>query len=295
MTTSISNVCFERFAAAFARTLPDLSAVSQLGRRVANMLGLDGAQWTGDGDRMVRKVAVLPGSGRSLIDRAAGACEVLVTGDLSHHDAERAGEAGLSLIAVPHGDFEWWAFRRWAETLGDELAGSEVTVSASREWRSPWEGAGGNGVPAVETTDDAAAGENRGLRLWIDGGSRGNPGPSAIGVVLEDGSGTVLDSVSRVIGVATNNVAEYRALLTGLQMAERSGGRELDVFSDSELLVKQMRGDYRVKNEGLKPLHEEARRLVAGFDRVSIRHVGREENARADGLVNQALDEAVPS
>ena len=97
--------------------------------------------------------------------------------------------------------------------------------------------------------------------------------------------------MSRAIGIATNNVAEYRALLTGLEMAETSGRSEVEVVSDSELLVKQMRGEYKVKNEGLKPLHAEARRRADGFRSFAIRHVAREENARADALVNQALDE----
>jgi ribonuclease HI len=99
--------------------------------------------------------------------------------------------------------------------------------------------------------------------------------------------------VSRAIGIATNNVAEYRALLIGLEMAERFGACEVEVLSDSELLVKQMRREYRVKNEGLKPLHAEAELRARCFDRFSIRHVKREQNARADGLVNLALDEGV--
>ena len=133
------------------------------------------------------------------------------------------------------------------------------------------------------------------MRLRVDGGSRGNPGPSAIGVVLEDIDGRVLDTVSQTIGVATNNVAEYRALLVGLELAKGYGAREVEVLSDSELLVRQMSGRYRVKNEGLKPLHEEAKARVEAFDRVSIEHVAREENARADELVNQALDNAPPA
>ena len=270
-------------------TLAEPLAVSALAARVGDTCQVGEVGWSGDGRRVVGVVGVLPGSGRSLIDRAAGVCEVLITGDLSYHDAERAGEAGLSLITVPHGDFEWWALRRWSMTLGRELGESEVFVETSNKWRSPWEGASsGDETPAL--ADDPP--ENRsGVRLWIDGGSRGNPGPSAIGVVLEDGTGLVIGTASRLIGVATNNVAEYRALLTALEMAEAAGAREVEVMSDSELLVKQMRREYRVKNEGLKPLHEEATRLVRGFSRFSIRHVDREQNAHADRLVNRALDE----
>jgi dinuclear metal center YbgI/SA1388 family protein len=275
--------------------------VSALAARVGETFGLGMLNWSGDGRRVVARVGVLPGSGRSLIDQAAAVCEVLITGDLGYHDAERAGEAGLSLIAVPHGDFEWWALRRWSERLGRELLESEVTVATSREWRSPWERTGPGGSPAAPEAPQArgvaaangAPGDGAWVRVWIDGGSRGNPGPSAIGVVVEDGAGVLLETVSRVIGTATNNVAEYRALLTGLEMAERAGARWVEVLSDSELLVKQMRREYRVKNEGLKPLHAEAELRARGFDRFSIRHVNREQNARADGLVNLALDEGV--
>jgi ribonuclease HI len=130
------------------------------------------------------------------------------------------------------------------------------------------------------------------MRIRVDGGSRGNPGPSAIGVVLEDAGGQILEAVGETIGVATNNVAEYRALLRGLELARGHRARDVEVFSDSELLVRQMSGEYRVKNEGLRSLHEEAMARVHAFDRVMIRHVSREDNARADELVNQALDSA---
>jgi ribonuclease HI len=133
------------------------------------------------------------------------------------------------------------------------------------------------------------------VRIRIDGGSRGNPGPSAIGVVLEDASGQVLEAVGETIGVATNNVAEYRALLRGFELAKRYRAREVEVFSDSELLVRQMSGEYRVKNEGLRSLYEEAMDRLQAFDRVLIRHVSRRDNVRADELVNQALDGASSS
>ncbi len=103
--------------------------------------------------------------------------------------------------------------------------------------------------------------------------------------------GTLLDTLGEVIGVGTNNVAEYRALLAALQMAANMGATQVEVSSDSELLVKQMRGEYKVKNEGLKPLHAAARQRAAAFRTFAIRHVDREENTRADALVNKALDE----
>jgi probable phosphoglycerate mutase len=127
-------------------------------------------------------------------------------------------------------------------------------------------------------------------RLSTDGGARGNPGPAAYGYVLETDDGTVLDARGEAIGVATNNVAEYRALVAGLQKALELGIRELEVISDSELLVKQMRGEYRVKNEALRALSIEAARLARQLDRVSYRAVRREHNELADRLVNEALD-----
>ena len=133
--------------------------------------------------------------------------------------------------------------------------------------------------------------EVRRVRAWIDGGSRGNPGPSAVGVLIEDMSGETLATVSRAIGSATNNVAEYQALLAALETVSDLGANEVEIISDSELLVRQMLGQYRVKNIGLQPLFTEAKRRAAGFARFEIRHTGREHNAKADGLVNQALDE----
>jgi ribonuclease HI len=129
-------------------------------------------------------------------------------------------------------------------------------------------------------------------RLSTDGGSRGNPGPAAYGYVLELDDGTVLDAHGETIGVATNNVAEYRGLLAGLASAVERGVEELEVVSDSELLVKQMRGEYKVKNETLRELVDEAESLARRLGRVRYTAVRREHNELADRLVNEALDSA---
>jgi ribonuclease HI len=129
------------------------------------------------------------------------------------------------------------------------------------------------------------------LRIWIDGGSRGNPGPSAVGVLVEDEAGCTVATVSRAIGISTNNVAEYKALLAALDKAQELGAGEVEVISDSELLVRQMLGRYRVKNAGLQPLYVQAKQKAARFGRFTISHTGREHNVKADGLVNSALDE----
>jgi probable phosphoglycerate mutase len=127
-------------------------------------------------------------------------------------------------------------------------------------------------------------------KLSTDGGARGNPGPAAYGYVLETEDGTVLDARGEAIGRATNNVAEYRALIAGLESAAERGVTELEVVSDSELLVNQMRGDYQVKNEALRVLWEEAVELERRFARVRYTAVRREHNELADRLVNEALD-----
>ena len=129
-------------------------------------------------------------------------------------------------------------------------------------------------------------------RLWTDGGARGNPGPAAFAYVLETEDGTVLDARGEAIGVATNNVAEYSALVAGLSRAVEAGIRELEVRSDSELMVKQMRGEYRVKNRDLQSLFLDASRAAREIGRVTYTHVRREHNELADRLVNEALDSA---
>ena len=127
-------------------------------------------------------------------------------------------------------------------------------------------------------------------RLFTDGGSRGNPGPSAYAFVLEAEDGTVLEARGEAIGVATNNVAEYAALVAGLERAVEAGVDELEVVSDSELLVKQMRGEYRVKNRALQDHFLEASRHARKIRRVTYTAVRREHNELADSLVNEALD-----
>ncbi len=130
--------------------------------------------------------------------------------------------------------------------------------------------------------------------LWTDGGARGNPGPAAFAYVLETDDGTVLDARGEAIGRATNNVAEYSALVAGLRRAAELGVTTLELRSDSELMVKQMRGEYRVKNKDLQGLFLDASRAARDVGHVSYTHVRREHNELADRLVNEALDAAAP-
>lgn len=172
-------------------------------------------------------------------------------------------------------------------------------------WRAPWaERAGRTRTkpPVVEaparveygadmTTKAHPAGGVHTLRC--DGGSRGNPGPAAYGFVLTDASGREVAAVGEYIGTATNNVAEYRALIAGLEAAVARGVSALSVVMDSELVIRQMTGQYKVKHEGLKPLHRQAREVAARLPKVTYSSVRRDDNGRADGLVNEALDQAL--
>jgi ribonuclease HI len=128
--------------------------------------------------------------------------------------------------------------------------------------------------------------------VHVDGGSRGNPGPAAAAAVLSTPDGKVIDEAAELIGPATNNVAEYRAVMLGLRRARALGAEEVELVNDSELVAKQMTGAYRVKHPAMRPLHSDAMALLRGFERWSIRSVPREHNARADELVNRALDAA---
>jgi len=128
--------------------------------------------------------------------------------------------------------------------------------------------------------------------LYTDGGSRGNPGPAAYGVRVETADGILVTEFGEAIAPTTNNVAEYRGLIAGLEWALAQGHANVRVRSDSELLVKQMRGEYRVKHPGLQPLHAEAKRLAAKIGTVVFEHVRREKNTHADRLANEAMDNA---
>jgi len=133
------------------------------------------------------------------------------------------------------------------------------------------------------------------VRVHIDGAARGNPGPAGLGVAFFGPDGKTQEGLARFIGEATNNVAEYRALLLALERAEELGYAELAVYSDSELLVRQIQGRYRVKHPALQPLFAEAKQRMGRFRRVEVHHVRREENSEADALANQGIDRAARS
>jgi len=139
--------------------------------------------------------------------------------------------------------------------------------------------------------EKSAAGPGRTVRVYSDGAARGNPGPAGAGAVLTDAAGNVIARLGRYLGKQTNNVAEYEGLLLGLKHARELGYREVEVRADSQLLIRQLKGEYAVRHAGLKPLHAEALRLLRSFDRYDLQHVPREENALADEMSNRAIDE----
>jgi ribonuclease HI len=131
------------------------------------------------------------------------------------------------------------------------------------------------------------------VTVHVDGGARGNPGPAGVAAVASSTGGEALGERNAYIGEATNNVAEYRALLLGLELARELGASEVEVINDSELVARQIGGEYKVKHAGLKPLYLEAMAALRGFDAWAVRSVRREQNERADELVNEALDRAL--
>jgi ribonuclease HI len=131
--------------------------------------------------------------------------------------------------------------------------------------------------------------------IYLDGGARGNPGPAGTGYLIFDGKGRLLAREGRYMGFATNNVAEYTALVEALDRARQFGAQEIAIRSDSELVVRQLNRSYKVKDKKLKPLHERVRILLYPYSKVEIQHIPREENQEADELVNRAIDEALES
>jgi dinuclear metal center YbgI/SA1388 family protein len=276
--------------------LPAATSLAVFSAEVAAVLHLPWVRYAGDGGRQVRRVAVLPGSGAEAIARGvAQVADVLVTGDVKYHEARAALAQGLALIDAPHGVSEQEGVLRWAERLA-EVLGPQAQVetfrdSAVRVWT---EGAAdaSRDEPAPAPSRPAASRSDDRYRLYTDGGARGNPGPAGIGARLLTAAGDLVEELADFIGTATNNVAEYQALLAGLEIALDRGVERLDVFLDSELVVRQVNGEYKVKDSGLKPLHEQACLLLSRFHDVKVRHVRREQNAEADALVNQAIDAA---
>jgi ribonuclease HI len=178
------------------------------------------------------------------------------------------------------------AAQRAAEEVDDAMALSK----AEREGKKRARAAEAEREREAQAAAERAEAAKR-TRLYTDGAARGNPGPAGAGAVIINPDGHIVAKIGKFLGDSTNNVAEYMGLILGLKRAKAMGIKELDVFSDSELLVKQLAGTYAVKAEHLRPLHDEARSLLQGFSAIQVRHIPREENAQADAMSNRAIDE----
>jgi ribonuclease HI len=203
--------------------------------------------------------------------------------EASRAPASGAGSKGIKVRK--QSDVEKAAARRAAE-LEESMELSKV----EREQRKR-ERAAAEQREREEAAAAAAAEQAKRPRLYTDGAARGNPGPAGAGAVIVNPDGHIVAKVGKFLGDSTNNVAEYWGLILGLKRARAMGIKEIEVLSDSELMVRQLQGEYAVKADHLKPLHDEAKQLLAGFGWSAVRHIPREENAQADAMSNRAIDE----
>ena len=206
--------------------------------------------------------------------------------ELEQAREEKAAAAGSKGIKVrKQSDVEKAAARSQVE-LDEEMELSKV----ERDQRKRERAAAAERERAEAVAAEVAERTKR-TRLYTDGAARGNPGPAGAGAVIVSPDGHIVAKVGKFLGDSTNNVAEYMGLILGLKRAKAMGIKELEVLADSELMVKQLAGDYAVKADHLKPLHDEAKSLLRGFSWVEVRHIPREENAQADAMSNRAIDE----
>ena len=269
--------------------LGELSREDTLGSfsaMTAEIFGLKETAFMGDPDMPVRSVAVVPGSGGGYAGLCAGrGADALVTGDIKYHQALQARELGIALVDIPHEISESVALENWAARLQQELPPEIKVICAARStiWRR---------VPGRQREHLPDKVEQSMFRLYVDGGSRGNPGPAAVGAILTDPAGKSIETLASYIGEATNNVAEYQALISGVEMALDNGAMHVVIFSDSELIVRQLTGAYKVKNEGLQPFYRQAKSVLARLEEFELINIPRRSNQEADRLVNRVLDEA---
>ncbi|ACG71998.1 ribonuclease H [Anaeromyxobacter sp. K] len=235
-------------------------------------------------EELPRTRARYPGYDRDALGRLlAAAADRVEEAEKAREPAPGAGSKGIKVRKVS--DVEKAAQRAAAE-LDEAMDLSKAERDRRKKERAEREAAERAAADAA-----AAAEAARCTRLFTDGAARGNPGPAGAGAVIVNADGHIVAKIGKFLGDSTNNVAEYMGLILGLKRAKAMGIKELEVLSDSELMVKQLAGDYAVKADHLRPLHDEARALIAGFDRIQVRHVPREENTLADAMSNRAIDE----
>jgi ribonuclease HI len=225
-----------------------------------------------------------PGYDRDAIGKLVNAAADRVD-DADKAEKEATGARGKAGIKVRKGSEVERAARASAEDLDAAMNESKAEREAKKRARAA--------EAEKERAEVAAKVQERSprTRLSTDGAARGNPGHAGAGAVIVNPAGHIVAKIGKFLGESTNNVAEYTGLILGLKRAKAMGIKELDVFSDSELIVKQIHGDYAVKADHLKALHEEAQALLKGFPDVHVAHIPREENAAADEMSNRAIDE----
>jgi ribonuclease HI len=225
-----------------------------------------------------------PGYDRDAIGKLVNAAADRVD-EVDKADKESTSSRAKAGLKVRKGSEVERAARASAEELDAAMNESKTERAAKKKERAA--------QAERERAEVAAKVQERPPRtkLFADGAARGNPGPAGAGAVIVSAAGHIMAKIGKFLGESTNNVAEYTGLILGLRRAKAMGIKELDVFCDSELVVKQLHGDYDVKADHLKPLHEEARSLLAAFPDVQVAHIPREQNTAADEMSNRAIDE----
>jgi ribonuclease HI len=253
---------------------------------VAKSILADLLRFVAANEELPRALARYPGQSRDALGKLlAAAADRLEAADAEQAAATAA--AGNRGLKVRKGSEVEKAAARAAEELSESMELSK----AEREQRRRERSAAADAERQVTEAAVQAAARPVRTRLFTDGAARGNPGPAGAGAVIVSPDGHVVAKVGKFLGDETNNVAEYMGLIIGLKRAKAMGIKELDVLADSELMVRQLNGDYAVKAEHLKPLHEEAKALLKAFTEIEIRHIPREENGQADAMSNRAIDE----
>ena len=235
-------------------------------------------------EELPRALGRYPGHTRDTIGKLLAAAADRLEAQDAERDAAVAGAGSKGIKVRRSGEVEKGAQRAAAEV--DE----STSLSKAEQERRRKERAADADRARAEAAAAAIARPPR-TRLFSDGAARGNPGPAGAGAVIVSPDGHVVAKVGKFLGESTNNAAEYMGLILGLKRARAMGIKQLEVLSDSELLVRQLKGEYQVKADHLKPLHSEAEALLRGFPEVEIRHIPREENAQADAMSNRAIDE----
>ncbi len=234
-------------------------------------------------EELPRALARYPGIDRDTLGKLLAAAAARVE-EAEAAAAERAVPAGGKGLRVRKAS----EVERSARQSAEELEASMNEPRAERERRKAAERAA---EERAREEERAAAERAPRTRLYSDDAARGNPGPAGAGAVIVSAAGHVMAKIGKYLGENTNNYAEYMGLILGLRRAKAMGIKELDVFADSELLVKQLAGEYQVRAENLRPLHDEAKALLRAFPEVAVRHIPREQNAAADEMSNRAIDE----